>query len=134
MVMAGSVAQSWVEAVRPGSGLGRLVFDCVGDAADGTVPDTETAADIVGQVLAATTIPGETGPTDNWDFALVDEDGVDVLAGAGANRDTANAEQVAPLLGGVYAPRPVSGKLTLVVTNTSVNDAEFRIVVWVQRV
>src|SRR5262245_41986783 len=41
------------------------------------------------------TVPdGVDAPTDNYDITIADEDGVDVLMGAGANRDTANTEQV----------------------------------------
>lgn len=68
-------------------------------------PDTTTSAvsagtegngtgEVVGKLMRFTTIPasGANAPTDNYDVALVDENGVDVLAGLGANRDTANIE------------------------------------------
>jgi hypothetical protein len=35
---------------------------------------------------------GAAAPTDNYDVTIVDENGVDVLAGLGADRDTANTE------------------------------------------
>jgi len=34
------------------------------------------------------------GPTDNYGVTVLDDDGYDVLMGAGANRDTTNTEQV----------------------------------------
>lgn len=49
-----------------------------------------------GAVLRVVTNPGATAPTDDWDLVLNDADGVDVLGGSGANRDTANSEQIIP--------------------------------------
>lgn len=49
-----------------------------------------------GEIIRLVTIPGAGGvaPTDDYDVTITDEDGTDVLIGAGANRDTANTEQV----------------------------------------
>ena len=85
-------------------------------AADGSVgaatgATTEKVYD--GQVVWLVTDPGATAPTDNWDLAINDANGVDVLAGAGANRDTANTEYVAAASLGYVA----SSKLTIAVTN-----------------
>lgn len=54
-----------------------------------------------GQVVRLVTVPDAVdAPTDNYDVAINDEDGVDILMGAGIDRDTANTEQVlAALLG-----------------------------------
>lgn len=70
---------------------------------------TEFAYD--GKLELLTTVPAAAGaaPTDNYDVTLVDEDGVDVLAGGGANRDTANTEQVL----GTSLGAAASQKLTL---------------------
>lgn len=48
-----------------------------------------------GKVVRLVTVPGAGGdaPTDDYDVTILDEDGTDVLMGAGANRDTANTEQ-----------------------------------------
>jgi hypothetical protein len=69
------------------------------------VPDTTTSAvtaattgngtgEVVGKIMRFTTKPasGAAAPTDNYDVTIVDENGVDVLAGLGADRDTANTE------------------------------------------
>jgi hypothetical protein len=50
-----------------------------------------------------TTIPdGSTAPAANYDLTVLDQSSVDVLAGGGANRHSANTEQVkAASLGGV---------------------------------
>jgi len=63
-------------------------------AADGTCTQATTEK-YDGQVIFVCTDPGATAPTDNYDIALNDDNGVDVLAGAGANRDTADTEYIA---------------------------------------
>lgn len=78
-------------------------------AADGTTTEVYS-----GEVLRLVTIPsGATAPSDNYDVVVLDEDGTDVLMGAGANRDTANTEQVLGTSLGIVA----NDKLTLGVTN-----------------
>lgn len=62
-------------------------------AADGTCTQ-ETTERYDGQVIFVCTDPGATAPTDNYDIALNDLNTVDVLAGAAANRDTANTEYI----------------------------------------
>ncbi len=78
--------------------------------ADGT-----TIAAFTGVLVRLATVPsgGGTQPDDNYDVVINDEDGLDVLMGAGANRDETNAEQVlGSSLGAV-----TSDKLTLAITN-----------------
>ena len=82
----------------------------VSDDSAGTASGTTTYG-YSGKIELLTTVPsgGGTAPTDNYDITLVDGDSVDVLAGSGADRDTANTEQVvASSLGAV-----ASSKLTL---------------------
>ena len=47
-----------------------------------------------GEVVRLVTDPSSTAPTDDYDITILDSDGYDVLMGAGADRDTANTEQV----------------------------------------
>ena len=90
-----------------------------GDASDGTVPDT-TLNDMCGYIMKIVSNPGSTAPTDNWDFVLNDSDGVDVLGGAGANRDTTNSEQVYPTVSGAAIPIWLPyGSYTLVISGNS---------------
>src|SRR5688572_29031039 len=67
-----------------------------------------------GVIRRLVTVPGAAAlaPDDNYDVAIVDGDGADVLLGGGANRDTANTEQVASSSLGVVA----GDKLTLQVS------------------
>ena len=72
----------------------------------------ETEHEYSGKCLLFTTDPVD-GPTDNYDVTVLDDNGLDVLAGAGADRDTTNTEQkVETNLGAV-----AGGKLTFVVAN-----------------
>jgi len=83
-------------------------------AADGSVSQASTEA-YDGQILAVATVPdGVAAPTDDYDIELQDDNSLDVLAGAGANRDTANTEYVTAKesLGAV-----AKSKLTISVTN-----------------
>ena len=75
-----------------------VTIDWVGDAADGSVPNT--TLDLNGFLVKALTNPGSTAPTDNYGIAIGDsnDSSVDVLAGALANRDTANTEIAYPLV------------------------------------
>lgn len=81
-------------------------------AADGTASGTTTAT-FDGQIIGLVTDPGATAPTDNYDIVINDADGVDVLLGAGANRDTANTEYVT----GASLAGVAGSKLTLSITN-----------------
>ena len=57
-----------------------------------------------GRIERLVTNPGAAAPTDNYDVTIEDEDGVDVLGGVGANRDTVNSEQAVPVLGTYFHP------------------------------
>ncbi len=95
-----------------------------GGAADGT---STNAFD--GKIVGLATIPsgGGTAPTDDYDVAIADADGHDVLVGAGANRDTANTEyKDGSVLGAV-----AGSKLTLAVTNAG-NAKQGTVIVWVR--
>jgi hypothetical protein len=66
-----------------------------------------------GEVIRLVTDPGSTAPTDNYDVYVYDEDGMDVLMGAGVDRDTADTEQVLASSLGCVA----NDKLTFYVEN-----------------
>ena len=70
------------------------------DGANGAIVDSTAAGTInkttnkySGELMRFVTDPTD-GPTDNYDITILDDDGNDVLMGAGANRDTTNTEQV----------------------------------------
>ncbi len=98
---------------------------------DGSFTNYEIAIPPRGFIMQVITDPGSTAPTDNYDIALLDSDSVDVMGGELANRDTANTEQGSPLIGNAYGPRYISGKLTLTITNNSVNSAVGEVIIYV---
>lgn len=73
--------------------------------ASGNVSGTLTTGVYNGAIERLVTDPAAAGsaPTDNYDVTILDEDGTDVLMGAGADRDTANTEQVLRTSLGVVA-------------------------------
>lgn len=83
-------------------------------ASDGTATGT-TVNSYNGKCELLTTDPAAAGdaPTDNYDITVTDANGVDVLGGAGVDRDTANTEQKLGDLQGAVA----SSKLTLNIAN-----------------
>lgn len=107
--MAGTVVVTENPNARP---LKRVKFAWT--SSSGGAADGGTSGAYNGKCILLTTIPAAAGdaPSANYDITVLDEDGVDVLAGAGINRHTSNTEQVVSAsLGGA-----VSQKLTLHVT------------------
>ena len=84
-----------------------------GGTASGATTNTYT-----GKVRRVVTDPdGTAAPTDDYDITITDDDGIDVLDGNGANRDTATNEVIAP--SGII----VGSKLTLNVANAGAEKA-----------
>ena len=75
-------------------GVRKIVFDWIAHT-DGVVTGVQTSLAYTGKIERFITDPdGSSAPTDNYDITIVDEDGYDVLAGAGTDRDTSTTEQV----------------------------------------
>lgn len=104
----------------------KITFAWTSDAS-GDVNGTATTHAYDGRLIAVTTDPGATAPTDNYDLELRDADGVDVLLGQGANRDTANTEYLLEATLGAVA----SSKLTLVITSAG-SAKQGTVVVWLR--
>lgn len=71
----------------------KIKFAWTSDDAAGTASGTTTSY-YTGKILGLATDPGATAPDDNYDITITDSDSVDVLMGAGANRDEATTEYV----------------------------------------
>lgn len=99
----------------------QAIFDWV-SAADGTATG-QTDFVVNGEILKIVTNPDAVAPTDNYDLTLIDDDGLDVAEGLIANRDTANSEEVVPVIETTVnahtygSPVFVDSALTLNVTN-----------------
>jgi hypothetical protein len=74
-----------------------------------------------GEVRRLVTVPGagSSAPTASYDIAVSDQDSTDVLMGGGANRHTANTEQVNAASLGIVA----NDTLTINVTNAGSSNA-----------
>lgn len=106
-------------------GIRKVIANWTSDDTTGAV--TGSPIKLVGTLVKAVTNPGSAAPDANYDIALTDEDGVDVLAACQvtlANRHTANSEQVyflvldaagTPLAQSVHPV--VCGEITIAVTN-----------------
>ncbi len=91
----------------------KLTFAWTSDGAGAA--SGQTTKPVSGKVEQLVTVPAGGGvqPTNLYDVALVDEDGVDVLAGAGVDRSNVNTQQVLSASLGIVA----DDKLTLNVSN-----------------
>lgn len=106
---------------------------CTGDAGDGTIPATATTLAIRGFIMFVETNPGSTAPTDNYDLTLVNSNGVDVMGGALADRDTSVSEQASPIVGAGLQDRYINETLTVTPTGNSVGSATFTVWIYVRR-
>jgi hypothetical protein len=125
---AGTITQSYVAV----GNIRKVVFTCTADAAAATFPATVLTGKIEGRLIAIETDPGSTAPTDNYDIAITDALGLDVLQGAGQNRDTVTTESAAIVFASTSVNPVVdeSDTLTLAITNNAVNSATITIVLY----
>lgn len=74
-----------------------VVFSWTGASNDGDVTPTACTGAINAYIKKVVTDPGDgVPPTDNYDITLTDSNGLDVMGGKLANRDTANTEVAYP--------------------------------------
>ena len=93
----------------------KVVFSWTsGTGADANLAEKTTANTYSGKIERLVTVPGTAGdqPTNLYDVVLNDEDGTDVLMGAGADRSNATTQQVLATSLGIVA----NDKLTLSVS------------------
>lgn len=109
----------------------KLSFAVTFDSGDGSFSAAAAAAvaavviGIEGRIQKLVTNPGTPAPTDNYTVTLVDQNGLDVLYGVGANRDTANTESAVDLLSpGLNPVVDESDTLTLTISGNSVHSAQ----------
>ena len=91
---------------------------------DGSGDSAEETKSVSGVIERVVFIPGTGGdqPTAAYDVTVLDEDGIDVLAGIGANLANNADTQNVPALG-TYFKVAVDGKLTFTVANAGANNA-----------
>jgi hypothetical protein len=112
----------------------KLTIDWTADDADGSVPDL--AVVLNGYLIKAITNPGATAPTDNYDVTLEDpaDNALDAAGGQLGNRDTANTEQVYPVVtSGALSPVLLLGTYNVAVGGNSVNSATGRLILFIAK-
>ena len=74
----------------------KIAMAWTSSADTGAVSGTLTTGSYNGAIERLVTVPGLVAaqPDDNYTVTVLDEDGTDVLMGAGASRDETNTEQV----------------------------------------
>lgn len=109
----------------------KIEFACTAGASDALFPEVALTQKIDGFLLMIETNPGATGPTTLYDIAIDDEEGIDVLQTAGADRHISNSE-VAAIPFGTYFHPPITQDqtLTLKITNNIVNSATTKIILY----
>ena len=103
-----------------------VTFSCVGSADDGSFPATSTSATTLRgfYITEVRTNPGSTAPQADYDIAINDSDGIDLMGGTLANRSATLSERAVPLLTtGAYGVTPIDGAITLAVTGNNVHSA-----------
>lgn len=111
------------------------VVDWVSDGAGAAT----ATVDLDGQILKVVTNPGTAAPTDDYDITILDEDGIDIVQGLLANRDTINSEEVYPYklitVGGtgtdrIHQPIYHAGPVTFTVANAGASKAGIARIYW----
>lgn len=122
--MAGTVTQATTTLVDH---VKVVTLTCTADSSDGSYPSTDLTGvpnnGKGGRLLQIATDPGATAPQDNYDIALTEDNGADLLLGVGANRDTSNSEVAVIESNGAHAVYAGTDTLTLAITNNNVNSA-----------
>jgi len=132
-IMANAAGSSvTVTYTRIGDVYTLVTYTWTADDSNGSVPATASKS-LAGYIVKVVTDPGATAPTDDYDITLTDSDGVDVMGGALADRDTANTEQAVPKIGAAYGGSFFTGALTLNISNNSVNSATGEVKVYISR-
>lgn len=136
---AGSSVTQTYAIVGSNTGMATLTLEWTSDDATGEVSAATSTANteaITGKYIAKVKcIPGSgaTQPTDLYDVTLTDADSQDVMGGTLANRtNAAGGDMAVPLVGAVYGGAPITGALTVNVTNAG-NSKTGKIVIYLSR-
>ena len=121
--------KNWGSVYRREPIVSKLTLSWTADT-DGSFTDYETTKTLNGWIVGVETDPGSTAPTDDYDITIESANGVDLLGGSGADRDTANTEYTRPYINNTYAEVPYQGKLTLTITNNSVDSAVGDVIIY----
>jgi hypothetical protein len=133
--MAGKVTQS-TETYTTGSGYSASIVKVVtlnftGSHDDGTVPDTDLAADLKGfSLYSIEYYPGLEAP-DTADVTVLNEAGLDLLGAKGASLITAATKAISfpfSVFSGLYFYPIINSALTVSIANQDTIDATWSLV------
>ena len=120
-------------------GMEIVVFTWLANTVTGTVPATSTSGtwphprrQKAGCIAKVNTNPGSTAPTDNYDITLTDDDGVDLMGGELANRDTATSEVAVPKIDTVFGCNIATESFIMNITGQSVSAATGTVSVYIK--
>lgn len=133
--MAGSVkiTRQHVRARTQSRYVEKVRVDWVGDAGDGSVPNTVIPS-LCGYVFKAVTIPGAPNPTANYNVNLFDPDAptFSTLIGKLNSRSASAVEEVYIIPTGGVAPVVVAGDYTFSISGNSVLGAKGTVIFYIQ--
>ena len=128
---ASSVTETWS---RPASDVDVVNLSWIADATTGVFTTYEIKRGLDGWIAMVVTNPGDTAPLANYDIAIKDSDGVDIMGGSLSNRSATATEQAVPtLMSGAYGPRFVEGLITVEISGTTVAAATGEIIIYISR-
>jgi len=128
--MAGRVTQIVKEY---GEEVREVIYSCIGDSANGSIPDTEVSTEVYRQVQGMSldsveVVPGATAP-DAADVVVNDEHGLDVLGGNGTALIHATLPKATiPTIDSQNKRIPLRGKFTVGVANQATASALYKII------
>lgn len=90
--------------------------------------------ELAGEIICIETDPGTTAPTANYDMQLLDDNSIDVMGGALANRHTSTSERAYPIVNSVHITTgiPTEGALSVYRENNLVQDATVTLKIFVK--
>lgn len=101
---------------------------------DGSVTEVTTPFNIDGYIILVEVIPDKAlPPTDKYDMELKSSNGVDIMGTALTDLSSTVSSQQMPLFGtDFFAPRFVSGPLTISLTNNSINGGKTTVIIYIK--
>ena len=100
----------------------QVTLTCVADT-DGSFSET-TDWPLQGYLVLAQSDPGTVTPTADYDIAINNADGVDLMGGAMDDRGYTPTERARPKVSNSYGPVAVNGPVTVVWTGNTADSAE----------
>ena len=129
--MAGTITEALTSGRSP---VKVITLTCTADSSDASFPATALTNiphnGVGGRLLQIATDPGSTAPQANYDIAITEGGGADVLLGVGANRHTSNSVVAVIESNGAHGVYAGTDTLTIAISNNNVNSAGITIKIY----